>query len=187
MITLLVVWPFARIGGWLPLLRDVLQARRAAAGPSDAVPPAALPPTQWPELREAGQRQAADTLTAEVAAGRMNDVDCARLRHAWRRARREGRLARFTDTVLRHGAAALTHPSGARDLPVRAARHDLLTGQVRIGRWADHERTPSPTGAPAPPSAPTPSARPSSSSARPAPARPGTSPRRSSRTSPCTP
>ncbi|MFB9736221.1 ATP/GTP-binding protein [Streptomyces sp. NPDC057386] len=141
-ITLLVVWPFARIGGWLPLLRDVLQARRAAAGPSDAVPPAALPPTQWPELREAGQRQAADTLTAEVAAGRMNDVDCARLRHAWRRARREGRLARFTDTVLRHGAAALTHPSGARDLPVRAARHDLLTGQVRIGRWADHERTP---------------------------------------------
>ncbi|MEU0598804.1 ATP/GTP-binding protein [Streptomyces sp. NPDC006393] len=141
LITALVVWPFARLGGWWPYARQLAARRRANADP--AAPPAVeLPRSQWPELREAGQYQAADLLTAEVAGGRMNDVDCVRVERAWTEARREARLAAFTDTVLRQGAAAWTHPSGARDLPGRAARHDLLQGQVRIGCWVPGERAP---------------------------------------------
>ncbi|MFD5571949.1 ATP/GTP-binding protein [Streptomyces cadmiisoli] len=141
-ITLLVLWPFARLGGWLPLVRTWLAARGAAARDREPEPAAEQPPARWPELREAGQYEAADVLTREAAAGRMNDVDCARLSHAWTRARGDGRTAAFTEAVLRHGGAALTHPSGARDLPGRTTRHDVLAGQVRIGRWAEGERTP---------------------------------------------
>ncbi|MGQ4384396.1 ATP/GTP-binding protein [Streptomyces sp. SAS_270] len=143
LITLLVLWPFARIGGWWALGKEWLAARgRANDGPRE--PSAAtLPPAQWPELRAAGQHQAAELLTAELLTGRMNDVDCARVRHAWNLATRDtSRLALFTDTVLRNGAAAWTHPSGARDLPARTMRHDAWEGQVRIGRWAAAERTP---------------------------------------------
>ncbi|MFI1166642.1 ATP/GTP-binding protein [Streptomyces sp. NPDC020801] len=141
LITLLVVWPFARVGGWWAYVRELAARRRAGADP--AAPPAAdLPRSQWPELRHAGQYEAADLLAAEVAGGRMNDVDCARVERAWTEARREDRLAAFTDTVRRQGATAWTHPSGARDLPGRNARHDLLEGQVRIGRWVPGERAP---------------------------------------------
>ncbi|MFJ8946793.1 ATP/GTP-binding protein [Streptomyces sp. NPDC102395] len=137
-ITLLVAWPFAVVGGWLPYLRERLAARRAAADPA-APAPVELPRSQWPRLREAGQHEAAEVLTAEVAAGRMNDVDCARLTRAW-----ESGSGDFRDTVLREGGAACTHPSGSRDLPRRAARHDVLAGQVRIGRWVAGERAPLP-------------------------------------------
>src|SRR5690606_24500203 len=65
-----------------------------------------------------------------------------RIHRSWETLRRAGRLASFTETVLRHGAAAWTHPSGARDLPRRTATHHLWAGQVRIGRWAAAERTP---------------------------------------------
>lgn len=140
-VAILVVLPFARVGGWWPYAKEQLGARRARATPTTpkAVP---RPRAQWPELRDAGQQEAAELLTAEVAAGRMNDVDCARVTHAWATARREGRQAAFRDTVLRQAGAAWTHPSGARDLPRRTARHDLLTGQVRIGRWVAAERAP---------------------------------------------
>ncbi|GAA5038361.1 type IV secretory system conjugative DNA transfer family protein [Streptomyces siamensis] len=142
LVVLLVLWPCALLGDWLPLLRARRDARRRAAQDGHPAPAAEQPRARWPELREAGQQQVADALTAEVLAGRMNDVDCARIEHRWTGARRLGRLADFTDTVLRQGAAAFTHPSGARDLAHRAARHDLLTGQVRIGRWVKAERTP---------------------------------------------
>ncbi|MCX4765355.1 ATP/GTP-binding protein [Streptomyces sp. NBC_01275] len=134
-ITLLVVWPFARLGGWLPYGKERLAARRA--GPETKAPTIERPRAQWPELRGAGQHEAAELLTAEVAAGRMNDVDCARVQWAW-----TARLGEFRETVLRQGGSAWTHPSGARDLPRRTARHDLLAGQVRIGRWPAAERTP---------------------------------------------
>ncbi|MBT2421015.1 ATP/GTP-binding protein [Streptomyces sp. ISL-22] len=140
-ITLLVIWPFARVGDWRAYAKERLALRRST-GRNEPARPAPVPPAQWPALRDAGQHQAADVLTAEVLAGRMNDVDCARIEHGWARARTQGRLADFTDTVLRQGAAAFTHPSGARDLHGRAAWHDLLTGQVRIGQWAATERTP---------------------------------------------
>ncbi|MFI9603838.1 ATP/GTP-binding protein [Streptomyces sp. NPDC052043] len=141
LITLLVVWPFARLGDWWAYAREIAARRRAAAAP--VAPPAPdLPRSQWPGPRRAGQYQAADLLTGEVAAGRMNDVDCARVERAWEAAGREAQPAAFTDTVLRQGATAWTHPSGARDLPGRTAHHDLLEGQVRIGQWAPGERTP---------------------------------------------
>ncbi|MGW2047889.1 ATP/GTP-binding protein [Streptomyces sp. NPDC001858] len=134
-ITLLVVWPFAKVGGWWPYVKERLAARHG--GPDHPAPAAERPRSQWPELRDAGQHEAAELLTGEVTAGRMNDVDCVRVRRAW-----TAGLADFRETVLRQGGAAWTHPSGARDLPRRSARHDLLAGQVRIGRWAAAERTP---------------------------------------------
>ncbi|MFC7258202.1 ATP/GTP-binding protein [Streptomyces lutosisoli] len=145
LITVLVLVPFAKLGGWAPLARDWLRSRAAQAGTgaSPAEPPApAGPPAEWPDLRAAGQHKAAELLSSEVLTGRMNDVDCVRILRAWASAKRDGQLAVFTDTVLRRGAAAWTHPSGARDLPSRAASHDLLVAQVRLGRWVARERTP---------------------------------------------
>ncbi|MEU1019765.1 ATP/GTP-binding protein [Streptomyces sp. NPDC005898] len=142
LITLAVLWPFARIGGWWQAVREARSAgaRRPAAPPR---PPAAPAHAHWPELRAAGQDKTADLLCGELLAGRMTDVDCARLAHAWRTAAPDpAALAGFVDTVARNGAAAWVHPSGQRDLPARTAVHDLLTGQVRIGRFAKDERNP---------------------------------------------
>ncbi|WP_106970055.1 MULTISPECIES: ATP/GTP-binding protein [Streptomyces] len=148
-ITAAVLWPFARLGEWRALGRDRLRARRnrsaasgAPAAPLDASVP--VPASQWPELRAAGERAAADLLAAEAHAGRMNDVDCARVRrHLDERGRgAAGGPASAAETVLRHGAAAWAHPSGDRDLPARVATHDLLVGQVRIGRCVAEERNP---------------------------------------------
>lgn len=141
-ITVLVLWPFARLGRWPDLVRQMraTRGRRQDGGATQSDVPRSR--AQWPQLREAGQHEAAEVLTAEVLAGRMNDVDCARITHAWATAGAEARLTAFTDTVLRSGAAAWTHPSGARDLPGRSARHDLLEGQVRIGQWVAADRTP---------------------------------------------
>ncbi|GAA2285338.1 hypothetical protein GCM10010415_64240 [Streptomyces atrovirens] len=140
-VTLLVLWPFARLGDWWPYARKLLAPRRPATVAPD-VPD--RPRSQWPALRDAGQHEAADLLTAEVTGGRMNDVDCARVEHAFATARRTATLGAFRDTVLSRGGAAWTHPSGARDVPRRTARHDLLAGQVRIGRWVEHEHAPQP-------------------------------------------
>ncbi|MGJ5891622.1 ATP/GTP-binding protein [Streptomyces sp. V2] len=140
-ITALVVWPFAKVGGWWPYAKELLAARRGEA-PAQVV--VERPRAQWPALRDAGQAEAADLLSGEVAAGRMNDVDCARVEHAFALARAGASLGAFRETVLRQGGAAWTHPSGARDLPRRSAAHDLLAGQVRIGRWVSAERAPVP-------------------------------------------
>ncbi|KQX47702.1 MULTISPECIES: hypothetical protein [unclassified Streptomyces] len=140
LITALVVRPFARVGEWAALLR----ARHGSTAPAPA--PVAAPGaarSQWPELREAGEHRAADLLAGELVTGRMNDVDCARVHRAWQDARQDpGRRAAVVGTLMEEGAAAGTHPSGARDLPGRRATHDLLLGQVRVGRYAAAERTP---------------------------------------------
>lgn len=145
LITLAVLWPFARLGNWRELVAGRLGSRSgapAAAG-APAAPPDAPTPDQWPELRAAGQTDAAETLAAEVRTGRMNDVDVARLRHAWTVGRAHAdRLTALAEAVLRTGGAAALHPSGARDLPQRTARHDLLTGQVRIGSCAEDPHNP---------------------------------------------
>ncbi|MFD9423172.1 MULTISPECIES: ATP/GTP-binding protein [unclassified Streptomyces] len=142
-----VLWPFALLGHWRELATTHLGKRSAARAPDEALPvPAQVSATaadRWPELRAAGWTDAADALTAEVRTGRMNDVDCARLRHAWAAGRgHPDRLAALSEAVLRAGGAAALHPSGRRDLPRRTARHDLLTGQVRIGRCADDAHNP---------------------------------------------
>ncbi|MET7859586.1 ATP/GTP-binding protein [Streptomyces sp. NPDC005318] len=156
LITLVIVWPFARLGRWTQLRRRNAATPEGARGPADrgTTPGAgrgtqapgeggADDPAEWPELRAAGQEQAAAKLAQEARSGRMNDVDHARIGRAWTSVRADGtRLPAFIDTVLRNGAAACTHPSGARDLPVRAARHDLLVDQVRLGTVDDNERNP---------------------------------------------
>ncbi|MYX73658.1 ATP/GTP-binding protein, partial [Streptomyces sp. SID3915] len=81
LITLGVLWPFARLGRWRALLAERRGARSAVPGAPAATPDAPTP-DQWPELRAAGRTDAAQALAAEVRTGRMNDVDVARLRHA---------------------------------------------------------------------------------------------------------
>ncbi|MFI9490437.1 ATP/GTP-binding protein [Streptomyces halstedii] len=143
LITLGVLWPFARLGRWRALFAARGAARASGTPGVPPVPPGTPAPDEWPELRAAGRTDAAQALTAEVRTGRMNDVDVARLRHAWTvgRAHPE-RLAALDEAVLRGGGAAAPHPSGARDLPARTARHDLLTGQVRVGSFADDPHNP---------------------------------------------
>ncbi|MEU9416281.1 ATP/GTP-binding protein [Streptomyces sp. NPDC048272] len=100
-------------------------------------------PAAFNELRAAGLGEVADRLGGEIGAGRMNDVDYARIRRAWESVRVDPSRARaFADAVRENGAAACVHPSGARDLPVRAARHDLLARQVLLGTVEDGERNP---------------------------------------------
>ncbi|MDI3420801.1 ATP/GTP-binding protein [Streptomyces luteolus] len=139
LITLAVLWPFARIGGW----RHALRKSPAAPPPPRPTSAPAPAPAHWPQLRAAGHEKAADLLAAELLRGRMNDVDCARITRAWDTAGSDpGARAAFADTVARHGAAAWAHPSGSRDLPARSAIHDLLADQVRIGRFAEDQRNP---------------------------------------------
>ncbi|WP_239078188.1 ATP/GTP-binding protein, partial [Streptomyces sp. SID9124] len=140
-----IAWPFARTGHWSTELGPFLRREPAPREPTEAPAAPASGPlrAQWPDLRAAGSTDAAEALTAAVYAGRMNDVDCVRVRHAWTAARsRPDRLASFTETVLRKGADAFLHPSGFRDVPGRTATHDPLTGQVRIGECADDPRNP---------------------------------------------
>ncbi|WP_405776624.1 ATP/GTP-binding protein [Streptomyces sp. NBC_00859] len=150
LITLAVVWPFARLGRWRELVRpgqvphqrspqEQAQTPARAAAPD----PAAPGPADWPELRAQGLTELADRLSDEVRSGRMNDVDYTRVRRAWRSVQADPtRLDSFTEAVRRAGAAACLHPSGARDLPVRAARHDLFVRQVRLGTVDPGERNP---------------------------------------------
>ncbi|MFF7753464.1 ATP/GTP-binding protein [Streptomyces sp. NPDC007971] len=140
LLTLLGLWPFAVLGGWRELLRGL---RRREPGAETSPQTVAETPADWPELRALGQNAAADRLAEEVRTGRMNDVDCARIRRAWTSVvAHPSRLDAFASAVLHEGAHACAHPSGERDLPARTAVHDLLTSQVRLGRYTDAERTP---------------------------------------------
>ncbi|MFI1338381.1 ATP-binding protein [Streptomyces sp. NPDC020845] len=136
---------FGRVGHWDEVWRRYVAPlfRWDDTGSPPAPTNPQADPAQWPELRAAGAHSAADRLAEEVRAGRMSDVDHARIQRAWQvvRAGRDS-LAAFTDAVLRHGAAAHAHPSGARDLPARTAEHDLVAHQVRIGTAADDLRNP---------------------------------------------
>ncbi|MEU1819615.1 ATP-binding protein [Streptomyces roseifaciens] len=140
---------FGRLGRWPQVWRRYFAPLLTRLWDDGGALPAAVggsprqDPADWPQLRAAGAHEAAERLAAEARAGLMNDVDHARIERAWQTVRvQPGRLAAFTETVLRHGAAACAHPSGARDLPVRAARHDLVTRQVRLGTAVDDERNP---------------------------------------------
>ncbi|OEJ41279.1 ATP/GTP-binding protein [Streptomyces agglomeratus] len=142
-VCLLVVWPFARWGKWLTAWRGRSEPRVRNTAPAPVPAQGATSAAEWPELRSAGQEAVAEHLANEVRAGRMTDVDCARIRRAWFAARANpARRAAFAGEVVRTGAAAYTHPSGARDLPSRTATHDLLTSQLLIGTYADDARNP---------------------------------------------
>ncbi|MGJ5753004.1 type IV secretory system conjugative DNA transfer family protein [Streptomyces puniciscabiei] len=133
-----------RLGRWGEVWRRYGPPAWRPAMPVAERPPAPeQDPAEWPHLRRAGAHEAADRLAAEAKAGLMKDVDHARISRAWQGVR-SGRhtLATFTGAVLKDGSAACLHPSGERDLPVRHARHDLLTGQVRLGTTVDDPRNP---------------------------------------------
>ncbi len=135
----MILFPIARAGDWLTCVRGSLAGGKRE--PEAATPDAN--PADWPQLRTAGQTAVADRLTADERAGRMNDVDFVRIRRAWASVQADAsKLGRFADAVLGQGAHACLHPSGDRDLPVRTATHDLLTAQVRLGRYAEFERNP---------------------------------------------
>ncbi|QKW09486.1 ATP-binding protein [Streptomyces sp. NA04227] len=140
-----IVIGVGRLGRWGELWRRFgYPAWTSAARPAAPVAPSPEEdPAAWPRLRSAGAQEAADRLAADARAGRMRDVDVARIARAWQGVR-SGRhsMATFTSAVLREGAAACPHPSGARDLSGRFATHDMVTAQVRIGRSADDARNP---------------------------------------------
>ncbi|MFE1962258.1 ATP-binding protein [Streptomyces sp. NPDC059479] len=142
-----LLFVFGRLGRWPELVRRLL-GRGGGTEPVTAAPAHPEPEddlAEWPELRAAGLGEIAARLASEVRDGRMNDVDYARIRRAWHSVRADpSRLTAFSEAVRGKGAGACVHPSGKRDLPVRAARHDLLVRQVRIGTVHDGERNPYP-------------------------------------------
>ncbi|MET3987474.1 ATP-binding protein [Streptomyces sp. PvR034] len=140
---------FGRLGRWPELLRRIVRSPAARAvhpvAPARIEPGSAEDPVGWQQLRAAGLGESAERLAADIDAGRMNDVDYARIRRAWESVRADpSRLRAFTEAVQAKGAGACVHPSGARDLPVRAARHDLLARQVLLGTVEDGARNPYP-------------------------------------------
>ncbi|MFJ8790240.1 ATP-binding protein [Streptomyces sp. NPDC102462] len=144
LIAVAIMLVVGRLGRWGEVWRRFGPPAWSRAVPVAERPPAPEEdPAQWPQLRAAGAVDAAERLGAEARAGLMRDVDLARIARAWQGVH-SGRhsLAAFSAAVVKHGAAACPHPSGARDLPGRQARHDLVTGQVRLGTTADDPRNP---------------------------------------------
>ncbi|MEU9714169.1 ATP/GTP-binding protein [Streptomyces sp. NPDC047976] len=139
LIVLAFLWPaLHRPAGTTRTSRGTRSAQTRPVEPDSSAGPA-----DWPDVRAAGLVEAAERLGREAGGGGMNDVDFARIRRAWESVRADPtRLRAFDDAVRDKGAGACVHPSGDRDLPVRAARHDLLTRQVLLGTVEDGERNP---------------------------------------------
>ncbi|WP_254645922.1 ATP-binding protein [Streptomyces malaysiensis] len=147
--TILIVF-FGRLGRWSEAFSRMVAWAGRGGQPYGApprprhqpIPPPHLDPAAWPHLRAGGAAQAADRLADDMQAGRMNDVDHARIERTWQLAQgHPDRIKAFTAAVQSEGAAAYPHGSGARDLPSRrTAHHDLTLRQVRIGIAADSER-----------------------------------------------
>jgi hypothetical protein len=144
LIALVIMIGVGRLGRWGEIWRRYGPPAWKRSAPRAERPPVPeQDPVEWPQLRAAGAEDAAERLATEARSGLMRDVDHARIVRAWQGVR-TGRhtLAAFTRAVLQDGAAACLHPSGERDLPARLARHDLVTGQVRLGTTADDPRNP---------------------------------------------
>ncbi|MFI1308536.1 ATP-binding protein [Streptomyces sioyaensis] len=135
---------FGRLGHWPEVVRRararVRSLNESEAGPMPTTPPPDADPARWPAVRAAGAAVVADRLTDELHAGRLTDVDHARITRAWSAARPP--YTDFVNDVVARGGAAFAHGSGARDLPGRRAHHDLVTGQVRIGTAVVGDRNP---------------------------------------------
>ncbi|MFF6978711.1 ATP-binding protein [Streptomyces sp. NPDC008343] len=143
-VALVIMVSVGRLGRWGEVWRRWGPPAWRPAVPTAERPPALeQDPASWPALRTAGAADAAERLSADARSGLMRDVDYARISRAWQGVR-SGRhdLATFSGAVLKDGAAACLHPSGERDVPGRVARHDLVSGQVRLGTTADDPRNP---------------------------------------------
>lgn len=152
----LLLWFFGRLGRWplvwrryvRPALARLVTREEPDAEQAETKLPtqhAAPPPDPWRELRAAAPADALTPLDADTATGRATDVDHARLHRAWRSVSADhARLSGFLHELRTAGSAACAHPSGARDLPLKTAQHDLLTGQLRLGTAVDAPRNPAP-------------------------------------------
>ncbi|QOV35223.1 ATP-binding protein [Streptomyces ferrugineus] len=143
LVVLIIMMAAGKLGRWGEVWRRFVAPRlkRPERQQEPAIPPE--DPSSWPAMRAAGAVDAAERLAGDARSGVMRDVDYARIARAWQGVR-SGRhdLATFRGAVLKDGAAACLHPSGERDLPSRVARHDLVSGQVRLGTTADDPRNP---------------------------------------------
>ncbi|WP_046731826.1 hypothetical protein [Streptomyces humi] len=144
LIALAIMFVVGRLGRWGEVWRRYGPPAWNPATPAAERPPAPeQDPAEFVYLRQAGAHEAAERLAGEARGGLMRDVDHARIARAWQgvQSGRHG-MAAFSAAVVKDGAAACAHPSGERDLPARHARHDLVTGQVRLGTTADDPRNP---------------------------------------------
>ncbi|MEU9049576.1 ATP-binding protein [Streptomyces sp. NPDC048384] len=144
LIALAIMLAVGRLGRWGEVWRRYGPPAWLRTPPApERAPAPEQDPASWPALRTAGAADAAERLSADARSGLMRDVDYARISRAWQGVR-SGRhdLATFSGAVLKDGAAACLHPSGERDVPGRVARHDLVSGQVRLGTTADDPRNP---------------------------------------------
>ncbi|SDP17225.1 hypothetical protein SAMN04487981_117172 [Streptomyces sp. cf386] len=139
-----IMFAVGRLGRWGEVWRRYGPSAWRRAVPAPERPPTPeQDPASWPALRAAGASDAAERLAGDARSGLMRDVDYARITRAWQGVRSGSHdLSAFSGAVLRDGAAACLHPSGERDLPARIARHDLVSGQVRLGTTADDPRNP---------------------------------------------
>ena len=140
-------WPLVWRRYGLPVARAA--ARRLAGGADGRVSIPAQgvgqpqPVDPWREFRVLAHPQDLALVEQETAQGRVADTDHQRLSRALECVRdHPDRLTALLDAVRDHGAAACAHPSGARDLAGRGAQHDLLLGQVRLGRAEDVPKNP---------------------------------------------
>ncbi|MDI2132768.1 hypothetical protein [Yinghuangia seranimata] len=132
-------------GQWAAVVRPYLNApaRAETDDPEHEAEP--VDEDLWPELRGAGLDPAAERLDEEAALGRLGDVDYLRLRRVLEAVDGEhDYLAEVAREVSERGAGACVHGSGARDVRPRGSVHDLMTGQVKVGRAADSERNTAP-------------------------------------------
>ncbi|MFF0394059.1 ATP-binding protein [Kitasatospora sp. NPDC004615] len=138
-VIILVLMVFGRMGRWAEVWRRWV-APVLSRTVTDAPPePEAAPVVDvWAELRPAGE------VVRRLESEPVGDVDYVRLHQAWRSVGADavGRQE-FAAQVGSRGAAACAHPSEQRDLPGgRAARHDLLVRQVRLGTAQDVPKNP---------------------------------------------
>ncbi|WP_051732848.1 hypothetical protein [Kitasatospora phosalacinea] len=136
---IVVLMVFGRMGRWgevwrrwiVPVLSHTVTEIPAAPEEPPVV-------DVWAELRPAGE--AVRRLEGE----QVGDVDYVRLHQAWRTVGSDpAAWQEFAGQVAARGAAACAHPSEQRDLPGgRAARHDLLVRQVRLGTAQDVPKNP---------------------------------------------
>ncbi|MGW4807594.1 ATP-binding protein [Kitasatospora sp. NPDC004272] len=136
---ILVLMVFGRMGRWGEVWRRWIAPVLAHTVTEVPPTPEAAPVVDvWAELRPAGE--AVRRLDGEP----VGDVDYVRLHQAWRTVGTDPvAWQEFAQQLAARGAAACAHPSEQRDLPGgRAARHDLLVRQVRLGTAQDVPKNP---------------------------------------------
>ncbi|MEV7217622.1 ATP-binding protein [Kitasatospora cineracea] len=138
-LVILVLMVFGRMGRWGEVWRRWIApvlSRTVTEVPAE--PEQAPVVDVWAELRPAGD------VVRRLEGEAVGDVDYVRLHQAWRTVGSDpGAWQEFAAQVAARGAAACAHPSEQRDLPGgRAARHDLMVRQVRLGTAQDVPKNP---------------------------------------------